>query len=92
MAKGKIPGSRRSMHGFILTYSRLQTGEKISALRSPGNVLYFSVRSTPQREFTREREVPSRRIVPEVQWPDTSLNDLQNLKQAIDTTAAKCNL
>ena len=39
ISKEEIPGSKRSMYGYILTYSRLKKGEGLSSVFSPDGTL-----------------------------------------------------
>ena len=42
ISKEEIPGSKRSMYGYILTYSRLLKGERSSSVFSPDGILISS--------------------------------------------------
>ena len=39
ISEEEIPSSKRSMYGYILTYSRLQKGERLSSVFSPDRTL-----------------------------------------------------
>ena len=39
IGKEEIPGSKRNMYGYILTYSRALKGERLSSVFSPGGTL-----------------------------------------------------
>ena len=65
ISKEEIPGSKRSMHGNIPTYSGALKGERLSSVFSSDGDFNFCVRSSPLRGYCGDQKVPKVIIVGE---------------------------
>ena len=72
ISKEEIPGSKRSMHGNIPTYSGALKGERLSSVFSSDGDFNFCVRNSPLRGPKSGRQV----------WPEAKAQ--QQSKRMVD--------